>query len=152
MTSTASRLSTVQQKIETLEAALNPDKRRRIEHLEAKIAVLQAGLEATKEGRFSVLDGERAAEEIREVHALAMSLRADFRRVEDSYREADRSLRQSIVSEDQNTGEVLDRLLDTNETLLNKPEGRVFSGFFEQVIRSDELNRMHLIYRYLCRF
>lgn len=142
MTSTASRLSTVQQKIETLEAALNPDKNRRIEHLERKIATLQTELEATKDGRFSVLDGDRASEEIREVHSLAMSLRADFRRVEDSYREADRSLRQSIVREDQNRGDVLDRLLDTNESLLNTPEGRVFSGFFEQVIRSDELDRM----------
>lgn len=142
MTSTASRLSTVQQKIESLEAALNPDKTRRIQHLEAKIAALQKELKATREGQFEVLEGERAAEEIREVYALSMSLRADFRRVEDSYREADRNLRQSIVSENQNRGAVLDSLLETNATLLNTSEGRVFKGFYEQVIRSDELDRM----------
>ena len=37
-----------------------------------------------------MLDGLQAEEGIREVYQLAISLHADFRRVEDSYREADR--------------------------------------------------------------
>ena len=142
MTSTASRLLTVQQKIESLEASLNPVKETRIQYLESKIAELQSELKATRQGKFKVLEGEQANEEIREVFNLAMSLSADFRRVEDSYRDADRELRQSIISEDQHRGEVLDRLLDSNEALLKTPEGRVFHGFYEQIIRSNELDEM----------
>ena len=97
MTSTASRLATVQQKIESLEAELNPDKQSRVRHLESKIAGLQAELARVRAGEFAVLDGARAQEEIRELYSLAMSLRADFRRVEDSYREADRQLRKSLI-------------------------------------------------------
>lgn len=142
MTSTASRLSTVQQKIAALETALNPDKKRRIAHLEERIAGLKRELDAARRGEFEVLEGDRAAEEVREVYSLAMSLRADFRRVEDSYREADRELRQSIISEEQNRGEVVHRLLETNEALLNTPEGRVFSGFYQQLMQSNELDEM----------
>lgn len=142
MTSTASRLSTVQQKIESLEAELNPDKQSRVRHLEAKIAALQAELARARAGDFDVLDGPRAQEEIRELYSLAMSLRADFRRVEDSYREADRQLRQSLIGEQHHRGEVLDHLLDKNDALLDTPEGRVFDGFHRQISQSTDLDRM----------
>ena len=142
MTSTASRLATVQQKIESLEAELNPDKQSRVRHLESKIAGLQAELARVRAGEFAVLDGARAQEEIRELYSLAMSLRADFRRVEDSYREADRQLRQSLIGEQHHRGEVLDHLLDKNDALLDTPEGRVFDGFHRQISQSTDLDRM----------
>jgi hypothetical protein len=58
------------------------------------------------------LQGPEAVESIREVYTLASSLRADFRRVEDSWRQADRQLRQSIVSEHNHRGDIVDKLLD----------------------------------------
>lgn len=142
MTSTASRLATVQQKIERLETELNPDKQKRVRAIEQKIKALKVELEKAKAGDFEVLEGARASEEVREVYSLAMSLKADFRRVEDSYREADRSLRQSMISDEQNRGEVVDKLLTANEVLLQTPEGRVFNGFFRQIQRSTELDQM----------
>lgn len=144
MTSTASRLATVQQKIEKLETDLNPDQANRIHYLEEKLARLQAELKRVRAGDFEVLEGDRAHEEVREVYSLAMSLRADFRRVEDSYREADRTLRQSIISDEQNRGEVVDKLLSTNDALLETPEGRVFNGFFQQIQQSTELDAMRV--------
>ncbi|MEN1342134.1 DUF3375 family protein, partial [Pseudomonas aeruginosa] len=79
---------------------------------------------------------------IREVYNLATSLRADFRRVEDSWREADRALRQSIISEQSHRGEIVDRLLDGQDALLNTPEGRVFESFQQQLRQSAELEVM----------
>lgn len=142
MTSTASRLATVQQKIEALEAELNPDKQSRLRYIEAKIAELRKELSRVQAGEFTTLQGARAEEEIREVYSLAMSLRSDFRRVEDSYREADRQLRQSLIAEDQNRGTVLDLLLNQNDALLNTPEGRVFDGFHRQISQTTELDQM----------
>lgn len=142
MTSTASRLATVQQKIEQLESDLNPDKHSRIRHLLGKITELQAELERVKAGGFEPLDEERAREEIREVYSLAMSLRNDFRRVEDSYRDADRQLRGSLISEQHHRGQVLDQLLDTNDSLLATAEGRVFDGFHRQMSQSTDLDQM----------
>lgn len=144
MTSTASRLATVQQKIETLEAELNPDKQSRVRYLEAKIAELRNELGRVQAGEFSALSGARAEEEIRELYSLSMSLRSDFRRVEDSYREADRQLRQSLITEDKDRGSVLDHLLNQNDALLDTPEGRVFGGFHRQISQTTELDRMRI--------
>ncbi|TVP77297.1 MAG: DUF3375 domain-containing protein [Puniceicoccaceae bacterium] len=150
MTSTASRLATVQQRIETLEARMNPDKEKRSDYLKQKINELEAELAKVQSGDFEVLEGEQAGQEIREVYSLATSLRADFRRVEDSYREADHELRQSIIRDDNNRGQVVQRLLSANEALVRTPEGQVFSGFYEQIARSNELDKMrHRIRRLL---
>ncbi len=142
MTSTASRLATVQREIENLEAKLSPDQERRSRLLQEKIAALEEEIEAVKRGDFEVLDGATAAEGIREVYQLAVSLRADFRRVEDSYREADRELRQRIIGEQHHRGEIVDELLAGHEALVGTPEGQVFEGFHRQLVQTADLEKM----------
>ena len=142
MTSTASRLSTVQREIENLELQLNGDRASRTAALREKISGLNRELEAAEKGDFVVLEGPRAAEGLREVYQLATSLRADFRRVEDSYREADLALRQRIVGERQNRGEIVDELLAGHAALFETQEGQVFESFHQQLVQSADLERM----------
>ncbi|MFT4243362.1 MAG: DUF3375 family protein [Acidovorax sp.] len=142
MTSTASRLAVVQREIDNLAAALDPDPKSRAEHLQRRINDLQQQLEDVQEGRVSVLTEAQAIEGIREVYALATSLRADFRRVEDSWREADRALRQAILSAQHHRGAVMDRLLGGHAELLNTQEGRVFESFQQQLDHQSELAEM----------
>ncbi len=144
MTSTASRLATVQRAIENLQSQLSRSQSNREQSLKTRIAALEAELAAVEQGDFEVLAGPQAEEGIREVYQLAMSLRADFRRVEDSYREADRSLRQRIISEKHHRGEVVDELLEGHETLVETMEGQVFESFHHQLVQSAELERMKL--------
>lgn len=142
MTSTASRLSIVQREIENLESSLNPDPRSRSRYLERKIQELERELDDVKAGKVHVVTESEAVEGIREIYSLATSLRADFRRVEDSYREADQALRQSIVSERNHRGAIVDKLLNSHDELLETPEGKVFRGFQQQLGRSAELDAM----------
>lgn len=142
MTSTASRLATVQRAIEILELQLSRSQDERIHSLQARIQQLELELKEVQEGKFEVLDGIKAEEGIREVYQLAMSLQADFRRVEDSYREADRKLRQRIVSENQNRGEIVDELLSGHDQLVNTAEGQVFESFHAQLVKTSELQEM----------
>jgi len=135
MTSTASRLSVVQREIENLEVGLNPDPQQRGRHIRRKIAELQRELKRVEAGDVPVLDREQAIEAIREVYGLAVGLRADFRRVEDSYRQADQALREAIIGSRSHRGEILDELLNGHQALLQTPEGQVFHGFFEQLKR-----------------
>ena len=104
--------------------------------------MLTTELAAVQAGEFEVLDGPLAQEGIREVYQLAISLQADFRRVEDSYREADRTLRQRIISEKQNRGEIVDELLSGYESLVQTVEGQVFESFYGQLVKSAELEEM----------
>jgi len=142
MTSTASRLATVQRAIETLEAKLTRNQETRAAALKVRINALQDELAAVESGDFEVLSGRPAEEDIREVYQLAISLRADFQRVQDSYREADRSLRQRILGHQQNRGEIVDELLDGHDTLVQTNEGQVFDGFYQQLVKPAELELM----------
>ncbi len=142
MTSTASRLATVQRAIENLHAQLTASQSGREQALREKIASLEEELRAVGAGDFEVLDGPQAEEEIREVYQLATSLQADFRRVEDSYREADRKLRQRIVSEKRHRGEIVDELLSGHDALVQTAEGQVFESFYSQLMRSAQLDEM----------
>lgn len=142
MTSTASRLAVVQREIEHLEARLNPDPQSRAEHLRRQIADLQRELEEAEAGRIEVADAKEASEGIRELYALATSLRSDFRRVEDSWRDADLRLRHAIVNEGHHRGAIVDTLLDGHDTLLETAEGRVFQAFHQQLQQEVELEAM----------
>ncbi|HBN77164.1 MAG TPA: DUF3375 domain-containing protein [Planctomycetaceae bacterium] len=142
MTSTASRLATVQRAIENLESQLSQSQSGREQSLMRRIKALEEELTAVQSGLFEVLSGSQAEEGIREVYQLAMSLQADFRRVEDSYREADRTLRQRIISDKQHRGEIVDELLDGHEALVQTVEGQVFESFHQQLVKSAELEQM----------
>ncbi len=104
--------------------------------------MLNQELKAVQAGNFEVLDGSKAEDGIREVYQLAISLPVDFRRVEDSYRDADRILRQRIISENQNRGEIVDELLDGHAQLVQTVEGQVFESFYAQLVKSSELQEM----------
>lgn len=142
MTSTASRLAVVQREVEHLEARLNPDPGSRAERLRRQIADLQRELEDAEAGRIEIADAREAAEGIRELYSLATSLRADFRRVEDSWRDADLRLRHAVVSDGHNRGAIVDTLLDGHDSLLETAEGRVFQAFHQQLQEEVELEAM----------
>jgi hypothetical protein len=142
MTTTASRLSVVQREIENLETGLNPSPTSRVASLRRRINELERELADAEAGKVPVLSEAEAIEGIREVYNLATGLRADFRRVEDSWRDADRELRQSIISEQYHRGQIVDRLLDGQDALLDTPEGRVFESFQLQLRQSMELENM----------
>ena len=142
MSSTASRLSIVQREIENLESNLNPDPESRERVIRQKITTLEAELAAVQRGEMKLLPEQAAIEAIREVYTLAMSLRNDFRRVEDSYREADQRLRRSIIGEQKHRGDIVDTLLEGHEALIQTNEGKVFEAFQQQLVRSVELDNM----------
>ena len=142
MTSTASRLATVQRAIETLASQLSKNQSARADAIRKRIRLLEAELADVESGEFEVLSGREAEEGVQEVYQLAVSLRDDFRRVEDSYRNADRTLRQRILGQQQNRGEIVDELLDSHEALVKTNEGQVFDGFYQQLKKSAEIEEM----------
>lgn len=149
MTSTASRLATVQREIENLSTDLNPDPDTRRRVILEKIDTLNAELVEIDAGNVSTLNDRSAVECIQNVYVLAMSLRDDFRRVEGTYRDADRKLRQKIVQSQTHRGEIVDQLLDSHDSLLETAEGRVFHHFHEQLQNSIQLDEMKMQLRYI---
>lgn len=142
MSSTASRLATVQHQIAEVAARLDPDPEARAARIRQRITELEAELEAVAAGEVPVLEGDPAVEAIQDVYSLTVSLRDDFGRVEDSYRRADQDLRVAIIRDQQHRGLVVDRLLEGHDALIETPEGRVFQAFYTQLNASDDLEQM----------
>ena len=141
MTSTASRLETVQAEIGKVFHALNPDQQQREAALSAQIAALEDELARVRQGDFHILSEEEAQEKIRNIYQLSMSLHNDFRRVEDSYRRMDAELRENIIREQYHRGEIVAELLDAHTQLISTPEGRVFHSF-NQALQREELDTL----------
>lgn len=133
MTSTASRLATVQREIENLSVHLNDDIAARRAFIERDIHVLEEKLAQLDSGVVDTLSETEAIEGIQDLYSLAMSLKDDFRHVEDTYRKADRDLRHKIIQSETHRGEIVDQLLDNHDSLLETPEGRVFEHFHHQL-------------------
>ncbi|MFN7208637.1 MAG: DUF3375 family protein, partial [Planctomycetota bacterium] len=82
MTSTASRLATVQRAIELLEVQLSRSQKDRERAIQARMELLAIELQAVQTGVFDVLDGKQAEEGIREAYQMDMILQSDYRRDE----------------------------------------------------------------------
>ncbi|MBE9589619.1 DUF3375 family protein [Moraxella sp. K127] len=142
MTSTASRLQTVQSEIEKAYIRLNPNQQEREQYLKKQIDLLHQELANVKNGDFELLDTHSSKEMLQNIYELAMSLYHDFRRVEDSYRQMDKELREKVIREQYHRGQVIHTLLDYHDELISTPEGRVFQGFNHALQHNhiDELN------------
>lgn len=139
MTSTASRLQTVQSEVQKVYSALNPNKADRENYLQTQINQLQAELERVRQGGFQPLADAEAIEQIQNIYQLSTGLYVDFRRVEDSYRMMDQKLREDAIREDFHRGDMLTGLLDSHAQLISTPEGRVFYNF-NQALQRDALD------------
>ncbi|MBL7002617.1 MAG: DUF3375 family protein [Gammaproteobacteria bacterium] len=149
MSSSASRLAIVQREVEHLEASLNPNPEKKSAYLRSKIKQLEDELEQVELGNMQPMPEPKIEESIKEIYSLSTSLFQDFRRVEDSYKEADRKLRKSIISEQNHRGEIVDKLLDSHDSLLLTDEGKVFNSFYQQLGRKPELEKMKYQLRYI---
>lgn len=143
LTSTGPRLSLVQRGIESLEQKLNPDLNVRADHERRRIEALQQQLQEIELGHIPVLSDTETIEGIRDIYRLATELKADFRRVEDSWHANGMRLRQSVVDAGNHRGAVIDNLLNSDAALLDTPEGRAFDGFHQQLAHRVELAHMH---------
>lgn len=141
---TESRLSVVLQQLQQLAEQTEPDPRRRIEALQRERDRIDRQIRAAREGRLRPLSDEQAVERAREIIALADELGADFHRVRDRFQTLNRELRERIVDNDEQRGEVLAALFDGIDLIAESEAGRSFKAFWrlltdpEQSTRVDE--------------
>ncbi len=150
MTTTASRLATVQREIKNLAVNLSNDVKTKRQFIKAEIQQLQLQLAKLDMGEVEPLNAHEAIENIQSLYSLAMSLKDDFRRVEDAYRQADRDLRHKIIQTQTNRGEIVDQLLDNHDALLQTPEGRVLNIFTSSYITPCNWNKPRCNCEILC--
>ncbi|MDR2012729.1 MAG: DUF3375 domain-containing protein [Rhodanobacter sp.] len=127
---TESRLALVIEALARLAEDTDTDKFRRIDRLMAEQARIDKEIDAIQKGQMRVLPHAAALERTREIITLAGDLAGDFRRVRDQFDQLNRELRERIMDNDGNRGEVLDSLFAGIDLISESEAGRTFSAFW----------------------
>ena len=127
---TESRLGLVINALSQLSDETDTDNARRVARLRAEQKRIESEIVAIEQGVLHVLSPEAALERTREVIALADALAGDFRRVRDQFEHLNRDLREQIMENDGNRGEVLDTLFAGIDLIAESDAGRTFHAFW----------------------
>jgi len=127
---TESRLALVIQALVKLAEDTDTDKFRRIDRLEAEQARIDREIAAIHSGQMRVLPQMSALERTREIISLVDDLTGDFRRVRDQFDQLNRDLRERLMDNEGNRGEVLDSLFAGIDLISESDAGRTFSAFW----------------------
>ena len=127
---TESRLALVIQALVKLAEDTDEDTSRRIERLLSEQDRIEKEIEAIQKGQMRVITAESALERTREIISLADDLAGDFRRVRDQFDHLNRDLRERLMDNEGNRGEVLDSLFAGIDVISGSDAGRTFSAFW----------------------
>ncbi|MES2743095.1 MAG: DUF3375 domain-containing protein [Pseudomonadota bacterium] len=127
---TESRLSLVIEALARLSDDTDADQARRIARLRAEQERIAREIDAIEHGALRVLPAAAALERTREIITLADDLAGDFRRVRDQFEQLNRELRERIMENDGNRGQVLDSLFSGIDLITESEAGRTFSAFW----------------------
>lgn len=112
----------------------------RLGRLEAQKQLLEQEIEKIKAGELEMLDDRQIKEEYFLIEDTAKSLLADFKEVEQNFRDLDRNFRKQIITTNQSKGEVLADLFQQQDFLTQTDQGKSFIAFWEFLLSQSKQN------------
>src|SRR5690606_28647860 len=108
---------------------LDPDAR--IAELEKRRAEIDAEIGKIRGGQLDIMDPTQVKERFLQMAATARGLLADFRDVEQNFRELDRSVRERIAVWDESRGALLESIFDERDAIESSDQGKSFNAFWD---------------------
>ncbi|MCL5043127.1 MAG: DUF3375 domain-containing protein [Gammaproteobacteria bacterium] len=142
---TESRLLAIFDLLRQVVEGSESDPQARIAELEKRKAGLDAEIARIKAGQLELMDETRVRERFLEVSASARSLLADFREVEQNFRDLDRGVRERIATWEGGKGELLGNIFGERDAIGDSDQGRSFRAFWEFLMspsRQEELSSL----------
>jgi hypothetical protein len=102
----------------------------RIKKLEEDKTKLDIEIKEAKRGNFEKPDDTRIKEDYFLAEETAKRLLADFRQVEQNFRDLDKETRHAIIKSSQPKGKLLDDIFGKQDYLWNTDQGKSFSAFW----------------------
>lgn len=127
---TESRLLSLFQLLQDIVDATEPDPTRRIEELEKQKAQLDAEINRLCDGKLDPYDPTQLKERYYNVEDTARRLLADFRQVEENFRQLDRQVREKIATTDTSKGALLDDIFGDHDAIADSDQGKSFRAFW----------------------
>ena len=143
---TESRLRALLGLLEQLAYRSSTDQASRIEQLRREIREKEAEIERIERGELDVWDSTRVRENFQLVQETARRLLADFRQVEQNFRQIDSELRDEIMTTSLSKGRLLDNLFTTIDLRIwERDQGKSFRAFWELLMnqtKQDEFDAL----------
>jgi len=140
-----SRLKILFESLKELSSKSKRDYAERLKELEIKKKQTEQEIEDLKQGKMDVLDDRQIKEQYYLIEETAKNLLADFKQVEQNFRDLDRQFRQKIITTNLTKGKVLEDLFQEQSNLLEEDQGKSFNAFWEFLLsqtKQDEFERM----------
>jgi len=134
---TESRLLTVFQLFKQIVEGSEADPEQRIAALERQRAEIDAQIEQVRAGRFSVFDATQVRERFFQAQGLAREIQADFRAVEQNFRELDRQMREKVSQWQGGKGELLAEVFESQDGIAGSEQGKSFLAFWRFLMSPD---------------
>lgn len=135
---TESRLKLLFDILKELSSKSKKDCYARLQELEAEKKRIESEIEDVKHGKIDVLDERQIKERYFNAEETAKRLLADFRQVEQNFRDLDRDFRKKIITTSQTKGKVLDELFQQHDYLWETDQGKSFLAFWEFLLSQSK--------------
>ncbi|WP_207389927.1 DUF3375 domain-containing protein [Phytopseudomonas daroniae] len=142
---TESRLLSIFELLRQLVEGSNSDPRTRLAELEKRRAAIDEEIARVRAGDITLMDETRVKERFLDVSQTARSLLADFREVEQNFRDLDRQVRERITTFEGNKSQLLKEIFGDRDAISDSDQGRSFRAFWEFLMspaRQQELSEL----------
>ncbi|MBB5437706.1 hypothetical protein HDC92_001380 [Pedobacter sp. AK017] len=120
----------------------------RIKHLEEERKKIDLEIDEIRKGNYERPSDTRIKEDYFLAEETARSLLADFRQVEENFRELDTQTRQTIIKSNLAKGALLDDIFEQQDYLWNTDQGKSFKAFWEFLMSESMQKELeHLLER-----
>lgn len=126
-----SRLKNLFESLKELSSKSKRDRATRIKELHEKKKQIEKEIQDVENGNMDVLDDRQIKEHYFIIEETAQNLLADFRQVEQNFRDLDRRFRQKIITTTLMKGDVLEDLFQQQTNIFEEDQGKSFTAFWE---------------------
>lgn len=147
---TESRLSTIFELLRQMVYGADDDPAARLADLRRRRAEIDVEIAHLEDGGIAVADPVTQRDRYQQFARTARELLADFRQVEENFRDLDRDLREQIALWEGSKGELLDDLFTNRRGITDSDQGRSFRAFYDLLLSAEQqtelselLTRLH---------
>lgn len=134
---TESRLNTVFELLRQMVFGADADPAQRLADLQRRRDAIDAEIARVASGRVDLADPVVQRDRYQQFARTARELLADFRQVEENFRELDRRLREQIAGWSGSKGELLEDLFVNQKGIDESDQGRSFRAFYDLLLSAD---------------
>lgn len=142
---TESRLKAVFDLLQQMVEGAETDPAIRVSELEKRRANIDAEIARIRAGNLELMDPTQLKERFHQMEQTARALLADFRQVEQNFRDLDRGVRERIALWEGGKGELLEDILGERDAIADSDQGRSFRAFWDFLMspaRQDDLSAL----------